>query len=134
MSQQDNLAHNTYVSVPLPTPQTKPVKKVEPSHVHTPASPSIKRRPGFTNLEKTALSFFSFLIFGLSILNISAGVNVNSINQKQQDIVKKTTEVHLLNTNLEQQVQELSRYDRIYSIAQQFGLKENEENVRNVSK
>lgn len=131
MPRQDNLAHTTYVSVsPLP----KPGKQIAPSPVHTPNPSSTKRQLGFTRLEKTVLTLFSLLFFGLFVLNISEAIHVNSINQAKQDIVQQTTDMSYLNTNLEQQVQELSRYDRIYSIAQRFGLIENEDNVRNVSK
>ncbi len=38
------------------------------------------------------------------------------------------------NQNLEQEVQELSRYDRIIEIAKELGLEMNEANVRNVTR
>ena len=36
------------------------------------------------------------------------------------------------NNNLEQNIQELSRYDRVYSIGEQSGLNYSEDNIRNV--
>ena len=35
--------------------------------------------------------------------------------------------------NLEQHVQELSRYDRIHEIAEEYGLELHEKNIRNLS-
>lgn len=130
MSQTDNLARQTIATIPLVTPQAVPKPETSPIHKADP----VKRTIGVTRLEKIVIGLFSIVVFGLSYLSISAGVNVNRMNQNQQDMVQQTKEIQVINTNLGQQIQELSRYDRIYTIAQQFGLTENEENVRNVSK
>ena len=77
---------------------------------------------------------FSVLVFGLSYLNISSGAEVNTLNQSYQDTRNEIELVEVQNSNLKQQTQELSRYDRIFAIAKELGLEINEENVRNVGK
>lgn len=130
MPHQDNLARQSYVSVPVEQPKvhTSPQPTQPPVNKEQPAT----RKLPWTRLEKTVLSVFSLAIFGLASLNIAAGVEVNALNQSFQDTRNDIEQAQLVNSNLEQQSQELSRYDRIYAIAEKFGLQVNEENVRNV--
>src|SRR5699024_7022739 len=100
-----------------------------PLHIERPSP-----QKGLTRFEKSMISLFSMVVIGLSVLNISAGTKVNRLNQAQQDATREIEVAQLRNTNLEQQAQELSRYDRIYRIAEEFGLEIKEENVRNVGR
>ena len=53
-------------------------------------------------------------------------------NRQLQDIESQTTLIQRENNTLLQATQELSQYDRVNRIANEQGLKMNEENVRNV--
>jgi len=128
MSQHDNLARQSYAAVPVQKPYAVPQPHSKPIHIEEP-----KKKIGLTRLEKGIITLFSAGLFGLSFMNISAGIEVSALNQAYQDTNREIETSKVMNANLEQQVQELSRYDRIYTIAEQFGLKINEENVRNVS-
>ena len=56
------------------------------------------------------------------------------MNRSLQDVNVKVTETEIANENLEQNVQELSQYERVHEIAQKYGLELNDENVRNILK
>ncbi|WP_027107664.1 cell division protein FtsL [Lacticigenium naphthae] len=92
------------------------------------------RKISWTKFEKSLMSIMSFLVFGLAILTVNSGFEVNSVNREVQDVKQEITQVSVKNENLEQKVQELSRYDRVLEIAESAGLLMNEQNVRNVQK
>ena len=50
----------------------------------------------------------------------------------QQKLINIAFELN--NRNLEQEIQELSRYDRIIAVATELGLELNEANIKNVSR
>ena len=55
-------------------------------------------------------------------------------NRQLQDIESQTTLIQRENNTLLQSTQELSQYDRVNRIANEQGLKMNEDNVRNVGR
>lgn len=100
-----------------------------------PISKSIRSTVGkkiLTRFEKTLISFMLALFVGLSIASISMSSQLTSISQEVQDINTKINDTTVINTNLEQNVQELSRYDRVHQIGEEHGLKSNNANIRNV--
>lgn len=127
MALESNLARNLEVEVPI-QPQAVPTPKKE--RIHTP----LTKRIGITKGEKLLISSVLIILFALIAVSISLEITIASTNRTLQDTVTSINESTTVNENLEQEVQELSRYDRVYEIANKFGLDMNEENVRNVIK
>ncbi|RFP39455.1 cell division protein FtsL, partial [Klebsiella oxytoca] len=95
--------------------------------------PKVERKKNvFTRLEKLVMGVLGAGVFGLLIANISMNIHLSSTNRELQDMNNQIAETEVVNENLQQNVQELSRYDRVYEIARQNGLELNEENIRNV--
>ncbi|PJH64038.1 cell division protein FtsL, partial [Salmonella enterica] len=108
--------------------QPKPIPKEEPRKE---TKPSIVKR-GVIRIEKMVISTFWFAFIGLLIASISLEMQVSTTSREVQDISSQVAQTETVNSNLEQNVQELSRYDRVYSIAEERGLELNEENIKNV--
>ena len=70
----------------------------------------------------------------MCVLTIYSSNQVTQMNRGLQDVNAQITETELANENLEQNVQELSQYERVHEIAQKYGLELNDENVRNILK
>jgi len=126
MAMNDNLAKqynlHTEVHQPKPIPKEEPRKETKPSIV----------KRGVTRIEKMVISTFGFAFIGLLIASISLEMQVSTTSREVQDISSQVAQTETVNSNLEQNVQELSRYDRVYSIAEERGLELNEENIKNV--
>lgn len=70
----------------------------------------------------------------LATMTIVASMIVANKNRQLQDIESQTTLIQRENNTLLQSTQELSQYDRVNRIANEQGLKMNEDNVRNVGR
>lgn len=121
----DNLARQYEMNQ---QPLQQPRINQEPEKVREP-SPKTK---GLTRLESAVISFFGLVLFGLAVVHIALSMQVSTINRSIQDIESQAVVTQIENENFEQKVQELSRYDRVYSIAIENGLEMNEEQIRNV--
>lgn len=121
----DNLARQLE-NVQQPLQQPEP--KHEPKKVHK-SNPQTK---GVTRLESAVISFFGIVLFGLAVTHIALSMQVSTVNRAIQDIQSQSVVTQIENENFEQKVQELSRYDRVYSIARDYNLEMNEEQIRNV--
>lgn len=126
MALENNLAQNIPEQIPSYFPQQTPDKPAGGAKVHK------KKKPFL--LEKTLMIIAGAIIFLLIFAVISFEVKIASTNRAVQDTSREIAEATVINKNLEQEVQELSRYDRVYAIAKAHGLEMNEENVRNVTK
>ncbi|OJF96508.1 cell division protein FtsL [Alkalibacterium sp. 20] len=93
-----------------------------------------KLHKGLTRLEMAVSGLFGFVLFVLAVAHIALSMQVSTMNRSIQDIGSQATMVQIENSNYEQNVQELSRYDRVYSIAKENDLQMNEEQIRNVFK
>lgn len=82
----------------------------------------------------TTFSRFWFCSAALAVITIVASMIVANKNRQLQDIESQTTLIQRENNTLLQATQELSQYDRVNRIANEQGLKMNEENVRNVGR
>ncbi len=80
------------------------------------------------------LAVSGFVIAALAVITIVASMIVANKNRQLQDIESQTTLIQRENNTLLQATQELSQYDRVNRIANEQGLKMNEENVRNVGR
>lgn len=91
-------------------------------------------KKGLTRLEMLVSSMFGVVLFVLAVGHIALSMQVSTTNRSIQDIEAQAAMVQVENSNYEQNVQELSRYDRVYSIAKDNDLEMNEEQIRNVFK
>ncbi|ALV20785.1 MAG: cell division protein FtsL [Carnobacterium sp.] len=125
MSLNSNLARNLEVETPIQSPVLP-----KETTIHRP----LPKKSGITNLEKMVIGIVSVITFALIAVSISLEINIASTNRALQDTNSSIANITTINNNLEQEVQELSRYDRVYEIANRQGLEMNEANVRNVIK
>lgn len=128
MEMNDNLARQYQYQ---PNQTARPYDQL----LDQPISESIRSTVGkkiLTRFEKTLISFMLALFVGLSIASISMSSQLTSISQKVQDINTQIDDTTVINSNLEQNVQELSRYDRVHQIGEEHGLESNNANIRNV--
>ncbi|MGB3161363.1 cell division protein FtsL [Carnobacterium sp.] len=128
MSFNSNLARKVEMEIPLQSPLITPEQTIR--SVHKPTS----KQTLVSRTEKMLIGMIMAIAFTLIAVSISLEINIASTNRSLQDTKNSIINTTAVNNNLEQEVQELSRYDRIYKIANNQGLKMNEANVRNVIK
>ena len=111
------------VSVPKHTPLVRKGQEVT----------SIPEEKQKANLMQVLILSGVVLAF-LATMTIVASMIVANKNRQLQDIESQTTLIQRENNTLLQSTQELSQYDRVNRIANEQGLKMNEDNVRNVGR
>lgn len=111
------------VSVPKETPLVRKGQEVT----------SIPEEKQKANLMQVLILSGVVLAF-LATMTIVASMIVANKNRQLQDIESQTTLIQRENNTLLQSTQELSQYDRVNRIANEQGLKMNEDNVRNVGR
>ncbi|WP_107995934.1 septum formation initiator family protein [Trichococcus paludicola] len=112
----------------LPKEQTEPIKgQPEPKGYKA-------VRDKYVKLEKFAITITLLSALVVLLLSLATQVTLSNQNRALQDLQNDSVAIGLENQNLEQEVQELSRYDRIIEIAKELGLEMNEANVRNVTR
>lgn len=111
------------VSVPKQTPLVRKGQEVT----------SIPEEKQKANLMQVLMLSGVVLAF-LATMTIVASMIVANKNRQLQDIESQTTLIQRENNTLLQSTQELSQYDRVNRIANEQGLKMNEDNVRNVGR
>lgn len=121
-------ANNLYdplVDVQNPSPQATPV---------TPVVPGRRTATRLWAKEIVTLAVIGFTALILVFTSLITQVTISNQNRQLQDLQNNNVTVSIENNNLNQEVQELSRYNRIMEIAESMGLKMNETNVRNVTR
>ena len=78
------------------------------------------------------MTLFAEAFMGLSLFSISMTSSLTAVSQEAQDLQQEIEETSEMNTNLEQNIQELSRYDRVYGQARDQGLENQNDRVRKV--
>lgn len=111
------------LSVPKQTPLVRKGQEVT----------SIPEEKQKANLMQVLILSGVVLAF-LATMTIVASMIVANKNRQLQDIESQTTLIQRENNTLLQSTQELSQYDRVNRIANEQGLKMNEDNVRNVGR
>ena len=111
------------VSVPKQTPLVRKGQEVT----------SIPEEKQKANIMQVLILSGVVLAF-LATMTIVASMIVANKNRQLQDIESQTTLIQRENNTLLQSTQELSQYDRVNRIANEQGLKMNEDNVRNVGR
>ncbi|MGP6138877.1 MULTISPECIES: cell division protein FtsL [unclassified Jeotgalibaca] len=96
------------------------------------SEPKIKTRPLAKEIATLAVILFTALILVFS--SLITQVTISNQSRQLQDLQDHNMIVSTENDNLSQEVQELSRYNRIMEIAESMGLEMNEANVRNVTR
>ena len=120
-----------------------PEKYVDTLNVSVPKqTPLVRKGQEITSIpeEKQKANLMQVLILSgvvlafLATMTIVASMIVANKNRQLQDIESQTTLIQRENNTLLQSTQELSQYDRVNRIANEQGLKMNEDNVRNVGR
>lgn len=108
-----------------PSPQQRPEIPVVPGR-------NISARPWAKEIATLAVVGFTALI--LVFTSLITQVTISNQSRQLQDLQNNNMTISIENSNLNQEVQELSRYNRIMEIAESMGLEMNETNVRNVTR
>ncbi len=119
------LAEKYVDTMNVAVPTTKPLGRNE-RQVDT--IPEVKQH---ANSIKLFITLGMVIVFFATLTIVSSMVVANK-NRQLQDIESQTTLIQRENNTLLQSTQELSQYDRVNRIANEQGLKMNEDNVRNV--
>lgn len=129
---KSNLAHKLETEEFLEQPRHEQ-DYIEQAPLGEPEIKELSVPKGISNLEIRLMSVIGLILFSLLLLNVYSNLGLSMTSRKAQDLNNQiqTTEVEI--ENLEQHVHELSRYDRIHGIAEEYGLELHEENIRNLS-
>lgn len=115
--------------------QTLPNYSPQPSQ--EPKSPEIvrpsKKTSTFTKKEIMTMTVIGITAIILLFSSLITQVTLSNQNRSYQDLQQTNVMITTENNNLSQEVQELSRYNRVMEIAEKLGLKMNETNIRNVN-
>ncbi|HAJ69770.1 MAG: cell division protein FtsL [Alkalibacterium gilvum] len=112
--------------------QQTPYRQAEPNQKQEKNIRKKLYKKGLTRMELIVSSLLMSILFLMAAGHISLSMQVSTMNRSIQDIKAEASMVQVENTNYEQNVQELSRYDRVYSIAKENNLEMNENQIRNV--
>lgn len=108
-------------------------EQIEPAPVVTPGLQELPVPTGISSFEIVLITIIGLILFGLLLLNVSSDYSLSTTSREVQDLNNQIQTTTIEIENLEQHVHELSRYDRIYEIANKYGLELHEENIRNLS-
>lgn len=110
-----------------------PIKKNLEAPLNEPKMELLPVSKGLSSLEIKFGLLFTVVLFALLLLNVHSDLKLSTSSRQVQDLNNQiqTTEIEI--ENLEQHVQELSRYDRVHEIAEEYGLELHEKNIRNLS-
>ena len=91
-------------------------------------------KPKFGKIEKLAIGLVLFVWLMSMFLTLTSQVKLSNRHHTLQNVQSEAALTELNNRNLEQEIQELSRYDRIIAVATELGLELNEANIKSVSR
>ena len=97
-------------------------------------SPLERQKLKYKRRERTALCVSLGWAAILGCLTISSATNLNTAQSNFQNITGEITTLSSKNSNIKQEVSELSSRTRLTDIAKKDGLVLNEQNTRNVTK
>ena len=129
---KSNLAHKIDAEEILKQPNYAEEYVEQPS-IATPGLEELPVPTGISSLEIVLTTIIGLIIFGLLLLNVSSDYGLSNTSREVQDLNDQIQTTKIEIENLEQHVHELSRYDRVYEIADKYGLELHEENIRNLS-
>ncbi len=129
----EEIKYNASVEQPYIQEIENPKEAMKPPIKEEPSDHNQSRRAVWNASDKLLVAFFTLAFSLLNIFYISSGIEVSELDRSIQEVNQSIQQTEIENDNYEQNVQELSQYDRIYEIAEKNGLKLNEQNVRNVA-
>lgn len=129
----ENVLYNASLEQPYIQEVETQKEILEPPVKELPSPNKQTRRSAWNVSDKLLVAFFTLSFSILSLFYISSGIEVNELNRSVQEVNQTLHHTEIENDNYEQNVQELSQYDRVYEIAEKNGLRLNEKNVRNVA-
>lgn len=129
---QDNLARELEAdieeqTVAMQQPYRQVTQAIEPIPQAVPIS------KGLSKFEIFLITALGMIVFGLVLMNIHSSLEMTNSSRMVQDVDSSIAQTQIEIENLNQQSHELSRYDRIYTIAQKYGLELHEDNIRNIA-
>ena len=113
---------------PQPPVQTPPKR---PDIIKIPASPA-RRLKRISKIEKLIGILLLFSVIGLAILTVYVRTDISQLEHKISQIEAQTSLQGQEKVRLEQEKAELSKTERIKEVAEEAGLKINDDNLRTV--
>lgn len=135
---EDNLAHDleynqTHLAVeedyynPMAQPVERATPSIEPIRQAEPVS------MGLSKGEIFLMAAVGVVVFVLILFNVHSNLELANASRAVQNVNNQMTQTEVEIENLNQNVHELSRYDRIAEIAETHGLELYEENIINLA-
>lgn len=135
---EDNLAHdleydqtNVAIEENYHNPMTQPAERATPSIEPIPQAESVSR--GLAKGEIFLMAAIGIIIFVLILINVHSNLELANASRNVQNVNNQIVQTEVEIENLNQNVHELSRYDRIAEIAEEHGLELYEENIINLA-
>ncbi|WP_125605295.1 cell division protein FtsL [Lapidilactobacillus bayanensis] len=94
----------------------------------------VKQKVRFSAFEKVMASVIAAIAVIMMVALVHTTVSVSASQRQLQDVQTSITKVKTANTDLQQEIGELSSSDRLAAYAKKNGLTFKEANVRNVTK
>lgn len=129
---KNNLAYKVEVEEFLEQP-TFAQEQIEQAPSVEPVLQELPVPTGISRLEISIISVITLILFGLLLLNVYSNLGLSTTSREVQDLGNQIQTTKIEIGNLDQHVHELSRYDRVYEIAEKYGLELHDENIRNLS-
>jgi len=137
---EDNLAHELEAEEQATVANSAQRAYEQPVQQPSEAAPSIEPIPqakpvskGLTKFEIGLMMVIGVIVFGLILMNVQSSLALSDASRSVQDVNSQIQETQVEVENLEQQSQELSRYDRINDIAEKYGLDLHDDNIVNIA-
>lgn len=90
--------------------------------------------PTWTLQEKAMIAVCAFVVLVFLIGTVATSVAISSANRNLALIQAKVDNTNNKNSNLKQEINELTSHTRLQKIANEYGLSLSNQNIRNVSK
>ena len=123
------MASNTARQLVTPEPILEPQPTIHTTTVERP-----KTRVALSVIEKLAITLIGIAFFGMLVSLLTTKIAVVNAQRDLQSTTQKMVQVHAKNSDLKQEIGEMTSSDRLNAFAQKKGLTLNENNIRNVSK
>ncbi|KRL04674.1 cell division protein FtsL [Liquorilactobacillus oeni] len=114
--------------------QAQPQIEHNPRPIHTKKPELQTGRVPFSRLEILGISIASIIVMILMISVISSKITLSKAQYNLQQVSQGIVNLQNKNVDTKQEVSELSSRNRLMQVAQNNGLKMNDQNIRNVSK
>ncbi|MBU7554922.1 cell division protein FtsL [Pediococcus ethanolidurans] len=119
-------------------PASKPVKRripdIKEGTLYKAKAVAIPKSLPFSKFEKILMTFCGIILTGLMIFVVSGKIALSSAEHDLSSSQAQVTKVTSDNSNLKQEVNQLSSRTRLNKIAKQYGLSLTTQNIRNVNK